>query len=74
MVGKGMDEDRGSTFDYVIPWLNIQPPIFLWIPEIFMNKHPEIKTHAYMQAWLIFQVCFFAFIAGPHKTTGNRNN
>jgi hypothetical protein len=35
---------------FVIPCVNVQRPILLWIPEIFINKNPEIKTHAYMQA------------------------
>jgi hypothetical protein len=26
------------------------------IPEIYINRIPEIKTHAYTQAWMRFQM------------------
>ena len=34
--------------------------LWLMIPEISMNKNPEINTHAYMQVWLTFQIWFLA--------------
>jgi hypothetical protein len=52
-VRKVLDEVKGSALVYVIRMLSIYFAVFSWIPEICMNKNPEIKTHAYMQASMV---------------------
>jgi hypothetical protein len=42
--------------------------LWLMIPVVSMNKNPEIKTHAYMQVVMIFQILFLSNSGHPYKT------